>query len=72
MVAIAVAYLGFARLERSWPVAGVSFVLGLAALVIAATDPSYGDVLLALAFGLSFTATGLLLRRSDAPARATA
>lgn len=65
MVAIAVAYLGFARLERSWPVAAASFALGVAAVVVAVTGPTYGDLVLSLAFGLSFTATGLLLRRRD-------
>lgn len=64
MLVIAVAYLGFARLERSWAVAGVSIALGVAAAVVAVADPSYGDLLLALAFGSSFTSTGVLLRRS--------
>lgn len=65
MIAIAVAYLGFARLDRSWPVAGVALALGAAAVVVAVTDASYGDLVLDLSFGLSFTVTGLLLRRRD-------
>ena len=71
MMAIAIAYLGFARLERSWPVALVSLALGVAALVVAVVDPSYGDVLLSLVYGVSFTVTGLLLRRRDATTHAT-
>jgi len=65
MLAVAVGYLGFARLERSWPVAVVSVVLGVAAVVVAVTDPAHGDVVLSLVFGLAFTTTGLLLRRRD-------
>jgi len=65
MLAVAVGYLAFARLERSWPVAAVSVVLGVAAVLVAVIDPAHGDVVLALVFGLAFTATGLLLRRRD-------
>jgi hypothetical protein len=65
MLAIAVAYLGFARLERSWPVAAVSAVLGVAALVVAVARPENGDTIITFVFGLSFTVTGLWLRRRD-------
>jgi hypothetical protein len=65
MLAVAVGYLAFARLERSRPVAAVSVVLGVAAVVVAVTDPSHGDVVLDVIFGLAFTGTGLLLRRRD-------
>jgi len=65
MLAIAVGYVGFARLERSWPVAAVAAALGVAAVVVLLTDPAHGDLILTLVFGLSFTATGLLLRRRD-------
>jgi len=65
MLAVAVGYLAFARLEHSWPVAAVSIVLGVAAVVVAVTDPAHGDIVLALVFGLAFTATGLLLRLRD-------
>jgi len=65
MLAVAVGYLGFARLERSRPVAAVSVVLGVSAVLVAVTDPAHGDVVLALVFGLAFTGTGLLLRRRD-------
>lgn len=65
ILAIAIGYLGFARLERNWAVAAVAIVLGVAAVVVAITDPAHGDVVLTLMFGLSFTVTGLLLRRRD-------
>lgn len=65
MAAIALGYLAFARLERSWAVAGVALVLGAAALAVAITEPRRGDLLLSLVFGLSFTVTGLLLRHRD-------
>jgi len=64
MLAVAVGYVGLARLERSWPVAGVAVVLGLAAVVVAAAGPAHGDVVLTLFFGVAFTATGFLLRRN--------
>lgn len=65
MLAVAIGYLGFARLERSLPVAVVAVILGVAAVAVAVIDPAHGDVVLALVFGLAFTATGLLLRRRD-------
>jgi len=65
MLAVAVGYLGFARLDRSWPVAAVAAALGVAAVVVAVVDPDHGDVVLAAVFGLAFTTTGLLLRRRD-------
>ncbi len=65
VLAIAVAYLGFAYLERSWAVAAVSAALGMTAVVVAVTDPAHSDLLLTLVFGLSFTITGLVLRRDD-------
>lgn len=65
MLAIAVGYLAFARLERSWPVALVAIVLAVAAAAVILTDPTRGDVIITLVFGVSFTATGLLLRRRD-------
>jgi len=65
MLAVAVGYLAFARLERSRPVAVVSVVLGVSAVVVAVTHPAHGDLVLALVFGLAFTTTGLLLRRRD-------
>lgn len=65
MLAISIAYLGFARLERSWPVAAIAAALGVAAVVVAVVDPERGDLILNLTFGLSFTAAGLLLRRRD-------
>lgn len=64
-LAIAVGYVGFARLERSWPVAVVAGGLGVAAVIVALTGPDHGDVVLTLVFGLGFTATGLLLRYRD-------
>ena len=65
MLAIAAGYLGFAYLEKSWPVAAVAAALAGAAAVVALTDPARGDIILALVFGLAFTGTGLLLRRRD-------
>jgi len=65
MIAVAIGYLGFARLERSWPTAVVAAVLGVAAVAVAVTDPDNGDIILALVFGLAFTATGLVLRHRD-------
>lgn len=65
MLAIAAGYLGFACLEKSWPVAVVAAGLAGAAVVVAVTDPPRADVILALVFGLTFTGTGLLLRRRD-------
>jgi len=65
MLAIAIGYLAFARLEHSAPIAVVAVALGVGAVVVAATDPAHGDVLLTLAFGVAFTATGLVLRRHD-------
>ena len=65
MLVAAVSYLGFARLERSWPVVGVAVVIAAASVVVAATDPPNAAVVLALVFGLTFTATGLVLRSRD-------
>jgi hypothetical protein len=65
MLAIAAGYLGFAYLEKSWPVALVATALAGSTVVVALTDPSRGDLILMLVFGLAFTGTGLLLRRRD-------
>ena len=62
VLAISAGYLGFARLEKSWPVAAVAGALAVAAVAVALFDPAHGDLVLALVFGISFTATGLLLR----------
>lgn len=65
MLAIAAGYLGFAYLEKSWPVAWVAAALAGAAVAVAMTDPPRGDIILALMFGLAFTGAGVLLRRRD-------
>jgi len=65
MIVVALGYIGFARLDRSWPTAAVAAVLGVAAVVVAVSDPANGDVILAFVFGLAFTVTGLVLRRRD-------
>lgn len=65
MLAVAVGYVLFARLEHSWPVAAVAAVLGVTAVVVAATGPAHGDVILTLVFGITFAATGLALRRTQ-------
>ena len=65
MLAVAIGYCGFAWLDRSPPVAAVAVALGAAAVAVAVTDPEHGDIMLALVFGVAFTATGLLLRRRD-------
>jgi hypothetical protein len=65
MLAIAAGYLGFARFERSWPCAAVASTLALAAVAVGLTHPSNSDGILTLAFGLSFTITGLVLQGHD-------
>jgi hypothetical protein len=40
-------------------------MLGVASVAVVVTHPSHPDLILALVFGLGFTATGLLLRRRD-------
>lgn len=65
MLVVAIGYLGFAWLDRSWPTGVVAALLGVAAAIVAVTQPEHGDIILALAFGLAFTATGLVLRRRD-------
>jgi hypothetical protein len=65
MLVVALGYLAFARLDRSWPTAVVAAVLGLAVVIVIVTDAAHADVILALVFGLGFTATGLTLRRRD-------
>ncbi|MFN2609102.1 MAG: hypothetical protein ABR511_14615 [Acidimicrobiales bacterium] len=65
MLVVAAAYLAFARLERSWPVAGVSIALGAAVAAVAARHTAHPDAVLTLAFGLAFTTTGLVLRHGD-------
>jgi hypothetical protein len=65
MLVVAVGYLAFGWLDRSWPVAAVAAVLGVATILVIATDADHADVILALVFGLGFAGTGLLLRRRD-------
>jgi hypothetical protein len=65
MLVVALGYIGFAWLDRSWPTAAVAAVLGVSAVVVVATGVDHADIILALVFGLGFTATGLLLRRRD-------
>jgi hypothetical protein len=62
MVAVALGYLLFARLERSRITAICSAVLGLLAVAVGIADPDHGCVVLSLAFGGVFTVTGLILR----------
>jgi len=69
MLVIAVGYLAFGWMERSWPVAAVAVALGVAAVLVIVTDPRRPDVILALVFGLGFAGTGLMLRRRDPIAR---
>jgi hypothetical protein len=68
MLVVAIGYIAFARLDRSWPTAVVATVLGVSAVVVAVADVGLADVILALVFGLGFTATGLILRRRDSAA----
>jgi hypothetical protein len=63
LLAVSAGYLGFAWLDKSWPVAGVAAVLAVTSAVFAITDPAHGDVLLTVFSGAAFTVTGLLLRR---------
>lgn len=65
MVAVALGYLLFARLERSWPVAVCSAVLAVFALGVGIADVGHSCVLLSLTFGVLFTVTGLVLRRHE-------
>ena len=65
MLAVALGYLVFARLERSWPVAVCSAFLGAVAVAVAVADVRHTCVVLSVTFGSLFVATGLLLRRAD-------
>jgi len=65
LLAVAAGYLGFAWLDKSWPVAAVAAALALGSAAVAVADPAHGDVVLTLGFGAAFTVTGLLLRRGD-------
>ena len=62
MLAVALGYMAFARLERSWPVGAVSGLLAIVALGVAIVDPGHSCVILSLTFGVAFTTTGLILR----------
>ena len=63
MVAVALGYLVFARLERSWTIGAVSGLLGAFALAVGIADIGHSCLLLSLAFGVVFTGTGVVLRR---------
>lgn len=65
MVAVALGYLAFARLERNWTIGAVSAVLAAVALAVGIADLGHSCVLLSLTFGVAFTGTGLVLRRGD-------
>ena len=65
MVAVALGYLVFARLERSVPVAVCSGVLAAIVIVAAVADVSHSCVVLALSFGTVFAGTGLFMRRHE-------
>lgn len=65
MLAVALGYLAFAYLERSRPVAVVAGGLALTAVAVGLTGVAHGCLVLSLTFGLSFTITGLVLRRHD-------
>ncbi|MDQ3640272.1 MAG: hypothetical protein M3450_02075 [Actinomycetota bacterium] len=65
MVAVALGYLAFARLERSWTIATVSGLLAAFALAVGIADIGHSCVLLSLTFGVVFTGTGLVLRRGE-------
>ena len=65
MVAVALGYLVFARLERSWPVAICSGVLALIAVGVGIADIGHSCVVLSLTFGAVFATAGLLMRRHE-------
>lgn len=65
MVAVALGYLAFARLERSRAIAAVSGLLAAVALAVGIADVGHSCVVLSLTFGVVFTGTGLALRRGD-------
>jgi hypothetical protein len=64
MLAVALGYLAFARLEKNPQIAVVAAVLAVVAVVVGITGIAHGCVVLSLTFGLAFTSTGLVLRRS--------
>jgi hypothetical protein len=65
MLAVAIGYMVFARLERSWPVEAVSGLLAAVALAVGIANPGPSCVILSLTFGVALTATGVVLRRSE-------
>jgi len=65
MAVVAVGYLGFARLERSWSVAFVAAGMLLVTLVIAVAQVEHACEVLSATFGGAFAATGLSLRQAD-------
>jgi hypothetical protein len=65
MVAVALGYLVFAWLERSWPVAVCSAILATFAVGVGIAGIHGGCVVLSLTFGALFTVTGVVLRRRE-------
>ncbi len=65
MVAVALGYLLFARLERSFPVAVCAGVLAAVALGVGIADVGHRCVILSLTFGTVFSVAGLVMRRHE-------
>ena len=65
MVAVALGYLAFARLERSWTIGAAADLLAAFAIAVGIADIGHSCVVLSLAFGVVLTGTGLMLRRRD-------
>ena len=63
MVAVALGYLVFARLERSVPIAVCSAALAAVAVAVGIADVRQSCVILSLTFGSVFATTGLVLWR---------
>ena len=62
MLAVALGYLLFARLERSVPIAVCSAVLAVVAVAVGLAHVGHRCEILSLAFGTVFAAGGLLMR----------
>lgn len=65
MAVVAVGYLGFARLERSWNVAFVAAGMLLVTLVVTVAQVEHACAVLSATFGGAFAATGLSLRQAE-------
>lgn len=65
MVVVALGYLAFARLERSWDVAFVAAGMLLVTVVVALAGVQHACGVLSATFGGAFAATGVALRQAE-------